>query len=452
MKSKQLTYFGLLLIHVIFGIIIFFVPFLAKLYSGLILFFGIVLIFNTKNRNNEALLISGYVVGVEVFLRMTEGNPIHELSKYLVIFFLIFGMFYRGFSKSSFIYIVFLLLLVPGVIIGANELNFDTNIRKAIAFNISGPVCLAIASIYCYNNLVTFNFMNKLFVYVGMPIISMTTYLFLYTPSVKDVITGTQSNFETSGGFGPNQVSTILGLGMFVFFTLFLIFSKTKKEIILNIIIVLIMFFRGIVTFSRGGIITAVIMVLLLMLITYIYSNKLAKTKLISIIFFSIIGGILVWTYSVIQTNGMIENRYANQDARGRVKEDRLGGREKIAKTEIQMFLDNPIVGIGVAKNKEYRQDMLGVGVATHNEITRMLAEHGLLGVIGLLVLIITPLMLLLNDKQNIFLLSFFIFWALTINHAAMRTAAPAFVYALSLLKVKITDEETPIVHRESII
>jgi hypothetical protein len=39
---------------------------------------------------------------------------------------------------------------------------------------------------------------------------------FIY-PNVRDVI-GTQSNFETSGGFGPNQVATFLGLGMFVFF------------------------------------------------------------------------------------------------------------------------------------------------------------------------------------------------------------------------------------------
>ena len=40
----------------------------------------------------------------------------------------------------------------------------------------------------------------------------MTTYLFLYTPSIKSVLSGTGSNFATSGGFGPNQVSTILGL------------------------------------------------------------------------------------------------------------------------------------------------------------------------------------------------------------------------------------------------
>jgi hypothetical protein len=35
--------------------------------------------------------------------------------------------------------------------------------------------------------------------------------------------------------------------------------------------------------------------------------------------------------------------------------------------------------------------------------------------------------------KFNLFLLCFLAFWFLTINHAAMRTAIPAFVYSLSL-------------------
>jgi len=42
----------------------------------------------------------------------------------------------------------------------------------------------------------------------------------------------------------------------------------------------------------------------------------------------------------------------------------------------------------------------------------------------------------------------FLAFWLLTINHAAMRTAAPSFVYALSLLKVKFNEEEDT-VHRK---
>jgi hypothetical protein len=67
-----------------------------------------------------------------------------------------------------------------------------------------------------------------------------------------------------------------------------------------------------------------------------------------------------------------------------------------------------------------------------------MLAEHGLFGVVGLLILFFTPLFLYLENQFNMFLLCFLLFWLLTINHAAMRTAAPAFIYSLSLLNVQL--------------
>ena len=74
----------------------------------------------------------------------------------------------------------------------------------------------------------------------------------------------------------------------------------------------------------------------------------------------------------------------------------------------------------------------------SHDEITRMLAEHGTLGIIGLLILFFTPFVLYLENKFNMFLLCFVLFWLLTINHAAMRIAAPAFVYSLSLLNINL--------------
>jgi len=54
-----------------------------------------------------------------------------------------------------------------------------------------------------------------------------------------------------------------------------------------------------------------------------------------------------------------------------------------------------------------------------------------------------------LDNKQNVYLVCFIVFWILTINHAAMRMAAPAFVYALSLLKVVVINEKEPVIHRE---
>lgn len=447
MKNSQLSYINLIIVHIAIGFVIFLIPFLAKLYTLLIIVFGVIMMLRTKNRNNEALLICCYIVGVEVFLRMTEGNPLHELSKYLVVFFMLFGMFYKGFSKNSFIYIFFLLLLIPGIIIGANELSFDTNIRKAIAFNISGPVCLGIAAIYCYQRVVTKDEIYKMLIYIGLPIISMTIYLLLYAPTNKEIFISTQSNFSASGGFGPNQVSTSLGLGMFVFFVLVLLFSSTKKMIIVNLIIFVLVSYRGILTFSRGGVITGLAMIAFLVVVLYYYSIPKVKTKLLTIILFLSIGGGLLWTYSVYKTNGMIEYRYANKDARGREKDDSMGGREAIAGTEMDAFMENPIFGIGVGMNAEYREEVIGHKVSSHNEITRMLADHGALGILGLIVLIVTPFLLYMGNKENIFMFSFFIFWALTINHAAMRTAAPSFIYALSLLKVSMSNEKNPI-HR----
>jgi O-antigen ligase len=120
------------------------------------------------------------------------------------------------------------------------------------------------------------------------------------------------------------------------------------------------------------------------------------------------------------------------------VKKSQFTGREDVAQNEIDTFLKNPIFGVGVGKGVEVREDETGTFVLSHDEITRMLAEHGSLGIVALLILFFTPLVLYLENKFNMFLLCFVAFWFLTINHAAMRTAAPAFVYSLSLLNVQL--------------
>lgn len=447
MSKFSWTYTNFLLLHVFLAILFFALPFFSKLYGLLIPALGTVLVMKTKNKNNEVLLVVAYFVGAEVLLRMTGGNIAHEMAKYMVVYFLSLGMYYQGFSKKAVIYFVFILLLLPGVYIGANVLSFDVNVRKAILFNILGEVALFFSALYCMDRKISFTFLKLLLQALLLPLISVVVYLFLYTPSVKDVVTGTQSNFETSGGFGPNQVSTILGLAMFCSLAMLVLFSKSKKLQFIHLTVLLAASYRGIVTFSRGGVITGVTMIIVLLFTLFWYANSKTKSRLV--VFFSIfiLLGSSVWIYSVSQTGGLIENRYANKDAMGREKEDRLGGREEIAVTEIEMFLENPIWGIGVGKNKEYREQMTGIKAASHNEITRLLAEHGALGIVAFLILLGVPFFWFFKNKEHVLLLPFFLFWALTINHAAMRLAAPAFIYALSLLKVTINEETS--LHRE---
>lgn len=438
MKKEDLNYLYLIGFHVIIGVLIFMMPFLSKIYGYGIYIFWLWYIIKSQNKNDEVLIAAAYIVGSEVFLRMTGGNPLYEITKYGVILFLFVGMYFSGFSKGALPYWIFLILLVPGVIISTFVLDFDTNIRKAIAFNISGPVCLAIASLYTFRKKIALAQMNTILLSLGLPIIACMVYLTLFTPNVREVITGTDSNFTTSGGYGPNQVATILGLGMFIFFSRIVLESKSTFQVILNLFIAVNITYRGMLTFSRGGMITGFLMILLLLLFLYIKSNGNGKVKLNYI--FAMIGlaMLCIWAYTSFQTGGLINKRYANQDAAGRVKESRFTGREEVAASEIDMFLKNPIFGVGVGKGAEVRKEETGIEVLSHDEITRMLAEHGSLGILGLMILFFTPLFLYFENKFNMFLLCFVCFWFLTVNHAAMRTAAPAFVYSLSLLNVQL--------------
>ncbi len=436
--QKNINYIFLILTHIAIAILVFLFAFVSKIVVIAIFFLGIFFIIKTQNKNNQVLLVAAYLVGLEVFVRATGGAIFYEFSKYGVILFMLLGMIYSGFSKNAIPYWIYLMLLIPGVILATTVLNTTTEDRKAISFVMSGPVCLGISALYTYQRKVSIQTIKNILLAIGLPIISLTTYLILFNPSVRDVVTGTDSNFSTSGGFGPNQVSTVLGLGIFIFVSRILIASPNKIQIAINFFIALIISFRGLVTFSRGGIFTAIIMLIALYLNIYYFSNLKTRLKLKLFLTIIICSSIAIWTYSALQTNGLIEKRYNNMDATGRVKASKLTGREDLIGTEIKAFYENPILGVGVAKSNEIRKEETGITSASHNEITRLLAEHGSLGILMLLILFVTPILLYLDNTQNLFMLPFLLFWLLTINHAAMRIAAPAYIYALSLLKVQI--------------
>lgn len=420
------------------GLGLYYLPFFPKLYGYGMFVVGVYFVLNSRNRNNEVLYAAAYIVGSEVALRMTDGNPIYEYSKYAVIIFMLLGIYFSGISKNAVPIWLYLLFLIPGLVIGYYTLDGIDSVKNAISFNISGPLCLGLCALYCYTRRITFKQLNELLLLVGLPIISCSIYLYLYTPELKDILLGTGSNFATSGGFGPNQVATILGLGMFVFFSRLIFFSPNVFLFVINAVVAVELSYRGLITFSRGGIVTSLLMLIVLVLVTYVKISSNARIKMNYILVALVIGMAGTWVFSSSQTNGLINKRYANQDINGRVKEDRFTGREELAKDEIAAFLAQPIFGLGVGKIAEERQKKTGDLVVTHNEITRTIGEHGAFGILALLILFTMPLFIFFRNSYNIYILSFLVFWLLTINHAAMRLAAPAFIYALALLNVYV--------------
>lgn len=436
-----LPYLNMLLFHVLIGFFIYLFKPLAVVYSLAILFYFILKIMRESYDPLVTLRAGSYIVAAEVFLRMTDGLIFYETGKYAIILFVAFGLYYHNFKNSANIFIVFFVLLIPSVVVTFLDISYEDNFRKTILFNLSGELCLFAAALYCYNREVKLKDYTKFLDTMILPIVAMTTYLILYTPNLQDVVTGAEGNYAASGGFGPNQVSTILGLGMFCLFVrLFLTYNNRILRLLMYGVLALVSF-RALATLSRGGVFAAVIMCAFFLFGFLRYAKARVRSKSIIKIMLIVVSSFAVWSATLIATNEMVYNKYTNRDADGSMQEDITTGRLNILQTELDMFEQHPFFGIGAGMGKFYRGEVLGELVASHNELTRLISEHGLLGIICIILLILTAIDHYFKDPRNIFVLPLMLFWLITISHSAMRIAAPGFIYALALLKINIKDD-----------
>ena len=417
---------------------------------AVLVYFGVKII-RAKDKFLWALLGASYFAGAELFLRMSKLGIPYETGKYSVMLFSLIGILYIGFKKNAAPYVIYLLLLLPGVLVAYDHLAYDLNFRTSIMFNLSGPICLSVASIFIFGRTISFQNLLKALDYIVYPIISITVYVILYQPSGVEVFTSTASNSAASGGFSGNQTATILGLGFFLLLTRFFIPYKNFVVHWTMMFFMALMAYRALLTFSRGGVIAAVIMGVVFVAIYYFRVSLKGKATLTTKLIVIALGAVMLWGYSEVQTGGMITNRYANKDALGREKEDITTGRADLAAAELEAFQQNPIFGLGVGRVSGYFEEELAIDLPTHNEISRLFSEHGAFGMLALLVLVIAPIITKLQGRKNIYFWPFFLFFFLTVGHSSMRLAAPAFIYALCLLNVDYSAVKERVVRRKRI-
>src|SRR5690606_16446859 len=185
-KYNQENYLGLVLLHILMGFVIYaYEPLGKAIFLGLLVYFlGRIILSKESNKTREVLLACAYFVGAEVLFRMTKSSISYEASKYLVILFMLMGIFYKGLSGKGYVYFLYLIFLVPAVVMAAITLSFDANFRTNVAFVLTGPVCLGIAALFCYDRKVSSKLLLDIMLYISLPIIALTTYIIVYTPSV----------------------------------------------------------------------------------------------------------------------------------------------------------------------------------------------------------------------------------------------------------------------------
>jgi len=428
-------------LHLVIGYIISVAPGSSFYWGVSILVMGTLDIALNNNSQDRAAKWAAYWVGLEVMLRMTNGNVVWEAGKYGAILFLSIGLLSENIGRSwPKRYFTYFFLLLPSLLV-VDYPNFGLA-REEISFNLSGPLLLTISAVYFYARKVKGKELVAIFHSVSLPLISLLLYLFIVTPSLDDIEFGTESNFQASGGFGPNQVSTAIGLAIFLIIIGLFYKSYVIRNLSIDLVFLVFFAIRGFATFSRGGMIGPLIAGVILVGYSAISSKR--STILVSVLsFFLLVGtvGAFGWNFVNDKTQGRLKDRYEGRNYITGKAKDITTGRKEIMLAELNLFYQNPILGIGPGMGTLLVTNKMGNLAHSHSEYTRLLAEHGILGVAALIVMIVSPIFYIfkLPREQRPLPMAILVFVLFILAHSSMRLAVPGFFYGLCLIKPNVS-------------
>jgi O-antigen ligase len=228
----------------------------------------------------------------------------------------------------------------------------------------------------------------------------------------------------------------MLGLGGF----LAIISAINSGNIILKWVFALLGIWfasQSALTFSRTGfyllVLSTTATALLLM------KDGKTRLKVITVItVLGLIGAIFIYPMLDNFTGGQLSNRFS---------ETHSSNRTEIALADLAIWQENPILGTGIGRGSIERNDHGFGKVAAHTEYTRLLAEHGTLGLIAL-VLILTGLGcgFLRQNRDGKAISAGLLIWGLAfLLVSAMRVAAPSFLLALTVANLGRTNHVRPV-------
>lgn len=438
--------------HALLGIISTFTPWLLIIWFYVVLFLSISGIFRLHSRNIILNYLIVYLVSFEVLSRMAGTSPFipYELGKYLLFIFLLTGII-SGQNKGS-AGVIMVLLLLPGMFFGYMELGM-----KALVFNALGPVNIALGIIYFKRlrvSLVQFVSYLRLLLF---PLVSVLFFTLIKSPDLDEIEFKLNANFETTGGFGSNQVSTVFGAAVFILFLFVWYRWKFTPYSWLDIILLFTFAFRGLLSFSRGGMIGGALAILFVMLIqsreitTFSIKMRPSKKKLMIYTPLIIVGLYLTFNIADNLTEGMLRLRYQGETAGTLVgsKEKSLttitSSRNDIFLEDLEVFAENPVIGVGVGLSKNHRK--YTSGQLPHVEFSRLLSEHGILGLLYFLILLFQGFMIFRYRNKMFYsnvLLAFFVLALYTSFHAATRTYITPLLIGLSFIVISPKNKKKP--------
>ncbi len=387
-----------------------------------------------------------YLIGAEVLWRQVKAPVPYQTAPYVMILLSAFVVVFAigRLNSTARIAVLYFLLLIPSIINTIRTAGAEA--REMIAFALSGPAALACFVAFTSQVRATPEQFRRI---LWTALISAVGPLAIALSEIQSELAKgnaiefkDQSNFLTSGGFGPVQVSAVLGLGVVIAIVL-TIFDTNRVARYLAGILALVFSIQSLLTFSRGGMFSAAIG-LSALAIAQARNRRIRNRVMVVVAIALALGYFVVVPFLTDFTGGAFEKRFTDTES----------SRTDLAANDTQIFANNIVFGVGPGMTKyqrltyeicQLRSDNCEDEASSHTEFTRLLGEHGIPGVAAGIVLIWMAIRAVRGSRADRPFAVAFIFWAVAqMFYANLRVVAVPFAFGLAFLTVRAMDRGEP--------
>jgi O-antigen ligase len=426
--DRPLPLVGWLFGHVVLGQVISTSPGLSRVYflAASLLALNQVLRATTLD---QALVSIFYILPIDVLWRMTGTIQPWEGGKYLTTFLcLLIVARFRGSTRRAGLPALFIVVLLPALYSTYYARGF-ADARGQAVFYLAGPVSFAALAVVCGQITIRWSQLERLLWVLLGPIVAIALITTQATGHLQaSDYSATHSNEGATGGFGPNQVSAILSIGAIVCILIVLRDVRIHFRLIAGGI-ALWMAGQSALTFSRGGLVN-LIAALVVIIPALLLHRKIGPRLVVTLTIGVLIVGLLVIPGLERATGGAIEARFQDRQ---------VTGRATLVDVDLEIFRHTLPFGAGIAGADPLHVVGDTTNVASHNEYTRLLAEHGILGILALFALAAMVVGGFLRQPGNLGRAwsGGLAFWGLAeLSHSGSRIALGMGVIALAMLRV----------------
>lgn len=386
-----------------------------------------------NHRLEQVAAVGAYITGAEVLWRMTEAGVFWEFGKYALSAMLLVALLRAQLLRGPVQAFAYFALLLPSLVLPLANVD-DATLRGQISSDLSGPFALMVSVWFFWHVRLTMEQLQRVFIWLIAPMMGIITVILLSIWQATKLDFSGESNFQTSGGFGPNQVSLVLGLGALAALLLLL---KSRAQWGLRVLLAgalaLCAIFSAL-TFSRSGLYAAAIGTVAAAF--FLLRNAHAFLRLALLVAFLLV---TVNYFALPQldnfTGGALSRRFEDLN---------LTGRDRIMLDDLSVWSEHPIFGVGPGQSSKYHRSFNEA--SAHTEFTRLLAEHGVLGFVALLMIFALAVQNLRRARsaKGRALVAGMTAWSFAFMiAAAMRLVAPAFAFGFAAALL-LDDEPQP--------